>query len=169
MSVTIAGMSHRRRGAPGRLFIAILAISVALNICVVAGAVWNRLHPPASPLSFTARLHSIENSLDLTAEQRTGFDRYITDMSARSDQMRHVLGPIMDAVWDELAKPDADQGHVSQLLDDANTQRHTFQRQAVNETFSLLATLTPEQRAKFIAAEREFHAAQRRRHAEEAR
>lgn len=170
MSVsTTAGMS-RRRGAPGqRLLVAVLAVSVALNVCVVAGAVWSRIHAPAPAPNFSERLHRIENSLDLTPEQRAGFDRYIADMTARSDQMRHTLEPMMDSAWTEFAKPNADQNRVLQLLDDAAAKRHGFQQQAVSATFSLLATLTPKQRAKFVAAEREFHAAQRQRHAEEAR
>ncbi len=169
MSVTAAGMSHRRGRPLRRLLTAILAVSVALNICVIAGAVWSRLHPPPAPPTFTERFHRLEDSLALTADQRAGFDRYVADMSARGEQMRRTIEPMMDAAWAELAKPDADQGRVLQLLDDATNQRRSFQQQAVTATLSLLATLTPEQRAKFIANEREFHAAQRRRHAEEAR
>jgi Spy/CpxP family protein refolding chaperone len=169
MSVTAAGMSDRRGMPRQRLLVAILAISVALNICVVAGALWSRLHPPPAPLTFTERFHRLEDTLDLTPAQRADFDRYVADMAARGDQMRHTLEPMMDAAWAEFAKPNADQTRVLQLLDDASNQRRSFQQQAVSATLSLLATLTPEQRAKFVASEREFHAALRRRHAEEAR
>jgi Spy/CpxP family protein refolding chaperone len=169
MSVTAADMSHRRDLPRRRLLTAILAVSVALNICVIAGALWSRLHPPPPPPTFTQRFHRLEDTLDLNADQRAAFDRYIADMSARGEQMRHTIEPMMDAAWAELAKPDTDQARVLQLLDDASNQRHTFQQQAVTATLSLLATLTPEQRSKFVANEREFHAALRRRHAEEAR
>jgi Spy/CpxP family protein refolding chaperone len=169
MSVTTAGVSHRRGLPRRRLLTAILAVSVALNVCVIAGAVWSRLHPPPPPPTFTERFHRLEDSLGLTADQRVAFDRYVADMSARGEQMRHTVEPMMEAAWAELAKPDADQGRVLQLLDDATNQRRSFQQQAVTATLSLLATLTPDQRAKFVANEREFHAAQRRRHAEEAR
>ncbi|HML09720.1 MAG TPA: periplasmic heavy metal sensor [Stellaceae bacterium] len=169
MSVTTADLS-RRGGVPRRrLLVAVLAISVALNICVVVGAVWSRLHPPPAPLTFTERFQRLEDTLDLTPAQRTAFDRYVSDMAARGEQARRTVDPMMDAVWIEIAKPDADQARVLQLLDDAGNQRRAFQQQAVTATLSLLATLTPEQRAKFIASEREFRAAQRRRHAEEAR
>lgn len=169
MSITAAGVSHPRGLPRRRLLTAILAISVALNVCVIAGALWSRLHPPPAPPTFTERFHRLENSLDLTADQRAAFDRYIADMSARGEQMRHTIEPLMDAAWAELAKPDADQARVLQMLDNASSQRRGFQQQAVAATLSLLATLTPEQRVKFVANEREFHAAQRRRHAEEAR
>jgi Spy/CpxP family protein refolding chaperone len=76
---------------------------------------------------------------------------------------------MMDSAWDELAKPDADPARVIQLLDDAGNRRRAYQHEAVTATLSLLAILTPEQRTKFIADEREHIAAMRRRHADEAR
>jgi hypothetical protein len=169
MSVTsAAGMTRDGRMTRRRLLGAVLAVSVALNLCVVAGVLWTRLHPPPPPQTFSQRFHRLGDTLDLTPQQQVVFDRYITDMTARGDRMRQTVDPIMDGAWAELAKPDADQAHVLQLLDDAGTQRRAFLREAVSATFSLLATLTPDQRAKFMAAEREFHAAQRRRHVEEA-
>ncbi len=90
-------------------------------------------------------------------------------MAARGDRMRQALDPMMDAAWAEIAKPDADPARVLQMLDDAGNQRRAFQHDAVSATLSLLAILTPDQRAKFMAAERDFRAAQRRRRAEESR
>jgi hypothetical protein len=83
--------------------------------------------------------------------------------------MRKDVEPIMDAAWGELAKPDASQARVLQLLDDAGNQRRSFMHDAVGATLSLLTTLTPDQRAKFLTEEREFRAAQRRHRAEESR
>jgi uncharacterized membrane protein len=169
MSVTTANIT-RRGGVPRqRILAAILAISVALNLCVVAGVVWTRLHPLAPPQTFSERFHRLGDTLDLSPEQRIAFDRYITDMSARGERMRQEVDPQMAAAWSELAKPDADQAHIFQLLDRASNTRRTFLHDAVGATLSLLATLTPDQRAKFIAEEREFHAAQRSRHAAEQR
>jgi Spy/CpxP family protein refolding chaperone len=168
MSVTTAGLGRRSNGMPRqRLVVAILAISVALNLCVIAGALWSRVHTPPPPATFSERLRHVENTLDLTSAQRVAYDRYIVDMVARGDQMRQQLDPLFDAAWAEIAKPDADQARVLQLFDDASTHRRAFMHDAVSATLSLLATLTPEQRAKFIADEREFRLAQRRRHAAE--
>jgi hypothetical protein len=169
MSVTATGMS-RSRGLPRqRVLAAVLAISVALNLCVVAGVVWSRLHVPSPPQSFSERFHRLADMLDLTPQQRVGFDHYVADMTARSDRMRKDVEPIMDAAWGELAKPDASQARVLQLLDDAGSQRRTFMHDAVAATMSLLTTLTPDQRAKFLAEERDFRAAQRRHRADESR
>ncbi len=167
MSVTTTANIGRGSGVSRqRLIVAILAISVALNLCVFAGVAWNRLHPPQT---LSQRFHHLADTLNLTPEQQVVFDRYTNDMVARGDRMRQSIEPMMDAAWTELAKPDADQARVLQLLDDASNRRSAFLREAVSSTLTLLATLSPEQRAKFVAEEREFHAAQRRHHAAESR
>ena len=168
MTVTTAGMT-RDRTPRYRLLVALLAVSVALNLCVIAGAVWSQVHPPPRPPGFSERFHRLADTLGLTPEQRVAFDRYVADMAARGDRMHQEVEPMMDAAWGEIAKPDADQAQVLKLLDDASARRRAFLHDAVGATMSLLATLTPDQRAKFLAEEREFRVAQRRRHADEAR
>jgi Spy/CpxP family protein refolding chaperone len=170
MSVTTAGIS-RSRPSPQRprALVAALAISVALNLCVVAGAAWNRLHAPSPPPTLSEHYHRVADTLGLTPEQRIAFDRYVADMTARGERMRQSVEPAMDSAWTELAKPDADQARVLQLLDDASNRRRAFMHDAVGATMSLLATLSPEQRAKFLTDERAYRAAQRRRHADESR
>jgi Spy/CpxP family protein refolding chaperone len=169
-ATTTASMPRRGKGIPRRrLLVALLAISVALNLCVVAGATWSRLHAPPPPQAFGDRLHRLADTLNLTPEQHVAFDRYVADMTARDDRMHQAIDPMIDATWNEIAKPAADQDHVLQLLDDAGNQRRAFMHEAVNSTLSVLATLTPDQRAKFITAERDFRAAQRRRRADESR
>jgi Spy/CpxP family protein refolding chaperone len=168
MSVTAAGMTRDRRlPQRPRVLIGLLAISVALNLCVVAGVVWSRLHAPPPPLAFSERFHRLADTLDLTPQQRVAFDRYVADMAARGERLRQTVEPIMDAAWAELAKPDTDQAHVLQLLDEAGDKRRAFMHEAVGATLSLLATLTPDQRAKFLSEEHEFRTNQRRRRAEE--
>jgi Spy/CpxP family protein refolding chaperone len=169
MSVTTAGLTRGGRLSKRRVLAAALAISVALNLCVVAGVVWHRFYAPPPPQGLTARLHRLADTLDLTPQQRVAFDHYIADMVTRGERMHQEIQPMMDSAWAEIAKPDADKGRVLQLLDSVGDQRRAFMHEAVDATASLLATLTPEQRAKFVTEERAFHSAQRRRHAEEAR
>ncbi|HZK90605.1 MAG TPA: periplasmic heavy metal sensor [Stellaceae bacterium] len=169
MSVTTAGTSHGRRAPRNRALAAILAVSVALNLCVVAGAVWSRLNAPPPAQTTSERFHRLGDALDLTPPQRAAFDGYVAAMATRGERLRQEIEPMFDTAWAEIAKPDADEARVMQLLDDAGNRRRAFQHEAVGATLSLLATLTPDQRTKFIAAQRAFHAAQRRRHAAEAR
>ena len=170
MSVTTAGISRHGFGLPRRrILAAMLAISVALNLCVVAGAVWSSVNTPPPMPTISEHFRQLGDTLNLSPQQRVAFDHYVADMIARGDHMRQQVEPTMDAVWSELAKPNADEPRVLQLLDDAVNQRRAFMHDAVGATVSLLATLTPDQRAKFIAEERAFRAAQHRRRADETR
>jgi len=167
MSATIIDASRRRQASGQRALVAILAISVALNLCAIAGALWSRYNAPA-PETASERLHRVANTLDLSPEQRATFDAYVATMVARGDRMRQEIEPSLEAAWGEVAKPDADQGKVLHWLDQAGNTRRAYQREAVSAMLGLLATLTPEQRAKFLNAERAFHSAMRRRRADEA-
>jgi len=168
MSATFVG-SSRGHGLPrGRLIVAILAISLALNICVIAGALWNRANMPA-PQTATKRFHELEVSLNLNDRQRAAFEAYVAAARARNAKLRQDIDPLLDDAWAELGKPLPDEAVVMQRFSDASTRWRASQRETVEATLALLATLTPEQRAKFIADERDRRAAQRHRHAEEAR
>jgi Spy/CpxP family protein refolding chaperone len=65
-------------------------------------------------------------------------------------QMREIVEPLMNAAWAELAKPDADQATAARLFDEAGQARRGLQRELLAPTLSFLATLSPEQRAKFV-------------------
>jgi Spy/CpxP family protein refolding chaperone len=168
MTTATAGMTPSGRLSRPRRLAALLAISVALNLCFVAGAAWTRLHAPAVQTA-SERFHRLAQSLDLSPQQQVGFDRYVAGMLARGDHLRQTSEPLMADAWAEIAKPEPDQTKIFQLLDEATAQRRDFQHDAVAATVALLATLTPEQRSKFLADERERRAAARRRRAEEMR
>jgi len=65
-------------------------------------------------------------------------------------QMRETVEPMMNAAWAELAKPAADQATAARLFDDAGQARRSLQRELLAPTLAFLATLSPEQRAKFV-------------------
>jgi Spy/CpxP family protein refolding chaperone len=169
MSVTTAGVPQRRRMPRQRVLVAILAVSMALNLCVVAGAVWSRLNPPPAAVTTTERMRHLAETLDLTPPQRQTFNAFLAAMAARGERLRQDIDPALDAAWSEMAKPEPDPARVVQLFDDAGNRRRAFQHEAIAATLSLLASLTPDQRAQFVAAERAFHTAQRRRRADEGR
>jgi Spy/CpxP family protein refolding chaperone len=162
------GMTPTDRLPRSRLLAALLAVSLVLNLCFIAGALWTRLRePPAQTAS--QRFHRLAQSLDLSPPQQQAFDQYVTGMLARGEHLRQASEPLMTEAWAEIAKPDPDEAKVLQLLDESSTLRRDFQHDAVAATVSLLATFTPEQRAKFLADERERRAEMRRRRAEEMR
>jgi Spy/CpxP family protein refolding chaperone len=162
VSAAAAAPGAARRREHSRLLIAVLVISLVLNLCFIAATVWFRLHAPPAGRSLAERYQEIASQLDLNAQQRAAFDQYIAAMRSRVDQMRQETDPLMAAGWDELAMPQPDEAKVTQLFDQAGEKRRGFQRDATAQTLSLLATLSPEQRAKFITLMRERRAAARR-------
>jgi Spy/CpxP family protein refolding chaperone len=168
MTVTTADVNHGRGVSRQRLLASALAISVALNLCVVAGALWSRYSVP-EPMTASERFHKLEASLNLNDEQRQAFEAYVAATRARTAQLRKDIEPLIDASWNEIAKPQADEAAILRALTDASSRWRTSQRDTIQATLALLATLSPDQRATFIADERERRAALRRRHADEAR
>ena len=141
-----------------RVLVILLVVSAVLNLCFVAGAVWIRWHSPARWASAEQRYQQIAAELDLDAQQRIGFDSYVTAMRARTDKMHQQVAPLIGAAWDEIAKPQADVAQVMRLFDEASDKRREFQREASAQTLALLAVLSPAQRSKFVAIARERRA-----------
>lgn len=168
MSVSFAGTTRGGGLSRHRLVIAVLAISLALNVCVIAGALWNRANISEAQTA-SERFRKLETALNLNDQQRVAFEAYVAAARARNAQLRQDIDPMLDAAWAELAKEHPDEAVVMQHFGDASTRWRASQRETIDATLALLAALNPEQRTKFIAAERERRAAQRQRHADEAR
>jgi Spy/CpxP family protein refolding chaperone len=162
VSAAAAAPGAARGREHSRLLIAVLVISLVLNLCFIAATLWFRLHAPPAGRNLAERYQEIASQLDLDAQQRAAFDRYIAAMRSRADQMRQETDPLMAAGWDELAKPQPDEAKVTRLFEQAGEKRRGFQHDATAQTLVLLATLSPEQRAKFVALMRERRAAARR-------
>ena len=127
-----------------------LTLSLALNLCFVAGALWIRIQGPAMSASPAERLQRIGAELALDPQQRRAFERYSETVRTHMQQMRETVEPLMSAAWSELAKPDADQVTAARLFDEAGQTRRSLQRELLTPTLTFLATLSPEQRAKFV-------------------
>jgi Spy/CpxP family protein refolding chaperone len=168
MTAAAADMRSASRLSRPRLTAAVLAISLALNLCLVAGAVWTRLRPPAI-VTTSERFHRLARELDLSPQQQAAFDQYVAALIARNNRIRLATEPLMDEAWAEVARPNPDQARVLQLLDEFSTQRHATWHETVTATMALLATLTPEQKDKFLANEQDRRLAARRRRAAESR
>jgi Spy/CpxP family protein refolding chaperone len=127
---------------------ALLAVSLALNLFVIAGALWIRMHPPFPPPE--GQIESMAGELDLNPPQKHAFERYAQTMRDRLEAMHKNLEPTIEAAWSEVASPRADEAQVMRLLDDASQQRRGFVRDMTTTTLSFLSTLSPQQRAKFV-------------------
>lgn len=128
----------------------VLALSLVLNLCFVAGALWVRIHGPPPPMNAEERLQHIGTQLALDKQQQAAFDQYSQALHARMQLMHKAVDPLIGNAWSEVAKPDADEAKVVQLFDEAGQTRRSFMRELAPITLSFLATLSPEQRAKFV-------------------
>jgi uncharacterized membrane protein len=148
--VTVAQtfIGHGARRQLGRV---LLALSLALNLFFVAGALWIRIHPPASPISPAQRLEQMAGELGLDPQQKAALAQYSQTMRGRLQSMHQAIHPLIAQAWSELAKPQADEARVMQLLDQAAQTRRQFLRGLTTTTLTYLTTLTPEQRTRFVA------------------
>jgi uncharacterized membrane protein len=143
-------VSTAARGNTRRHLVSLLvALSVALNLCFIAGALWIRIHGPP-PITMEDRLDRISAGLDLNSQQKEAFNRYSEAVRARLRQMHQAVDPIVGDAWSEVAKTNADETKVVQLFDEAGQTRRKYMREIAPLTLSFLATLSPDQRAKFV-------------------
>jgi Spy/CpxP family protein refolding chaperone len=152
--VTAASVSLRP-GSRQHLVWVVLILSLALNFCFIAGALWIRVQGPPLPMSPEQRLQQIEPQLALDSQQKAAFDQYARTVRLRMQSMREAIEPLVGNAWSELAKPDADEAKIMQLFDQAGEQRRASRRELGTATFKFLANLSPEQRAKFVELARQ--------------
>ena len=152
MSVALVAL---RPGSRQHLIWVVLVLSLALNLCFIAGALWIRVHGPPLPISPEQRLQQIEPQLALNPQQTVAFDEYARTVRSRVQSMHEAIEPMVANAWSELAKPDADEAKVMLLFDQAGEQRRAFRRELGTATFTFLAKLSPEQRAKFVELARQ--------------
>jgi Spy/CpxP family protein refolding chaperone len=147
--VTFASTATRGATRQHLLWVALI-LSLVLNLCFVAGALWARIQGPPAPINIEERLQRVGSELKLNPQQRQNFDHYSETVRAHLQQMREAIEPLMNGAWSEMARPDADEGKVLQLFDEAAQTRRGFQHEMITTTLSFLATLSPDQRAKFV-------------------
>jgi len=147
--VTIASQAARS-GTRQQLLWMLVALSVALNLFFIIGALWIRMHGPPVPMSAAERLQRIGTELSLDPQQQGAFNKYSETVRTRMQLMHKTVDPLMGKAWEEIAKPEADEANVVRLFDEAGQTRRSFMRELAPNTLSFLATLSPEQRAKFV-------------------
>jgi Spy/CpxP family protein refolding chaperone len=76
-------------------------------------------------------------------------------MRAKLQAMHQAMQPQIAKAWSEVGKPKADETKVMQVLDQAAEERRGFVRDLTTTTLSFLATLSPEQRTKFVQLARQ--------------
>lgn len=145
-----------------RVLLAILVVSLVLNVCFVAGVAWTRMNaPPAG--GYEAFFQRAPGELGLDDKQRAAFDRYVAAVRGRYEKMRQQVGPLYAAAWEEMVKPQANKGEITRLFDEVGAKRQESQRESVGQTLEFMSTLSPEQRRKFVTLMRERWSTRRNR------
>jgi len=138
-----------KSGIRNRLLWVAFALSLTLNAFVVAGLVWSQTANPR-PANFADRLVESGAALNLSPTQRDSFNQFAQTIQQRTKDMREANLPLFRQIWDELAKAQADQAVLNQLVDEASENRHTYQRDVTAALSAFLGGLSPDQRAQFI-------------------
>ena len=143
----------------------VLALSLVINLFFVAGALWIRIQGPPLATNPEERLLRIGAQLTLDPQQKQAFEQYSQTVRVHMQQMRDAVEPLIGSAWLEIAKPDADETKVVQLFEEAGQTRRRYMRELAPKTLSFLATLSSEQRAKFVELARQRPWEQQHRHA----
>jgi uncharacterized membrane protein len=145
-----------------RVLLAVLVVSLVLNLCFVAGVAWTRLRPPPAG-GYEAIFKRMPGELALDDKQRTAFDRYVAATRARNEKMRQQVAPLYAGAWEEMAKPEANATEVNRLFAEVGAKRQESQRESVIRTLEFLSVLSPEQRRIFVTLMRERWSSRRSR------
>lgn len=147
--MTVASLAARG-GVRQHLLSILLALSLALNLFFIAGALWIRVHGPPPPMNQEERLQYVGAQLALDPQQKQAFEQYSQALHLRMQVMRKAVDPLISKAWSEVAKPDADESRMVELFEQAGQTRRAYMRELAPITLSFLAKLSPEQRAKFV-------------------
>ena len=151
--MTSPAEASRKGGSRGRLVWLALGLSLTLNVFFVGGLVWSHFNGPhmQGPLQ---RFRHVASELQLSGEERQAFQRFMTGMRQSGQQLREDNQPLFQRFWDELGKPQPDQALLAQTVDQIAQNRNVYQKHLTEGMTQFLATLTPEQRARFIESTR---------------
>jgi uncharacterized membrane protein len=144
-----------------RLVWVALALSLALNVFFIGGAVWTRMHvrhgpggPPFGPPPHE-RIEAVARDLSLDAAQRGAFERFIRETRQETKQVREANQKLGDAAWEEMAKPQPDEDLLRRLFDEISANRREYQTGMTRSLQDFLGTLSPEQRRHFVELARD--------------
>ena len=128
----------------GWIWKAVLALSLALNLCVVGGVLYFKYVQPHGPAQVVPR------ELGFGNDQRGAFRTFLQTVRSKGQAMREKVAPLEAQLAQELAKPQPDRDKIVSLVTQISDQRRDFMIALNDALLPFLATLTPEQRQRFI-------------------
>ena len=146
--MTTLAESGQKAGRGGRLLWIALALSLTLNVCFLAGLAWMHIHAPPPPI---VRMQHFGDSLNLNGDQRQAYEQFLRTLRLRGRFVRESNQPLIQDLWNEIAKPTPDTAAVAKLADQVNSNRESLQRDVSTALDAFIKTLSPEQRAQLAA------------------
>ena len=128
----------------------LLALSLALNVFFVGGAIWMRAHVGRGWTNQGERVAAAVREFDLDAAQREALQHFLRTVRMRTRDLRELNQPLIDAAWTELAKPQPDEAALTRAFDEGTANRRAYQRETSRALHEFLLTLSDAQRAKVL-------------------
>jgi uncharacterized membrane protein len=142
-----AGARPSRR----RWLIVALTVSLALNLFFVGVFAGHRLGRHGPPMGPHEHFAGIAADLGLNDAQKAAFSQFETVLRQHGGAMRHAN---MEA-WGKIADPATSPDQIAALLAGTVESRTAFQQDVAGAMGKFLTSLTPQQRATFIAEARQ--------------
>ena len=140
-----------RRASRQHIWKALFALSVALNLFFVVGALWIRVHAPAPMASAEDRFEQMAGELGLNAAAKASICALFGNHAraiASNAQGGTAFGCSRLVGGGSSRAPI--ETKVMQLLDQAAQERRGYVRDLTTTTLSFLSTLSQQQRDEFI-------------------
>ena len=136
----------------------LLLVSVALNVFFVGGALYSMVTSERLEDDPAARTAFVAERLALAPAEREALIDWRQRARDRFKAMRAERGEMRAQVLQELAKAELDPAALERLMSERAALRVPALLETVQDLHGYLATLSPEQKAEFIAMaqEREF-------------
>ncbi len=139
----------------GKLLWILLAVSLAANVFLVAGALYSLYGGGTPGARATANIDTVAERLGLSSEQRDGLLGLRDKARKGREGMRAGRAQRRAAFLDELGKPSFDRERVLALMEARSAGRRARFADLAQDLHAYLATLSPEQREAFLAMARE--------------
>jgi len=161
--MTAIADSVRRIGWRGRLVWVALALSLTLNVFFIGGLTWSKIEAGRVGTTPAERLAYLGQNLNLSPDQTLAFEQFVRVVRLRGRLLRESNEPLLQRIWAEIAQPAPNDGLISNLVEQANENRHGFQKEAAGALMTFMKSLSPQQRAQFaeLAREHQDEAAKR--------
>ena len=133
----------------------LFAVSLAANVFIVAGAAFTIYSKHETAESPEAGRDLVAERLGLSEDQREALRDLRERAEMRRYGMREAVGPMRQAILEHVASATFDRDRVMRLLEDWSEERRMYFAEYAEDLHGYLATLRPEQRARFLELARE--------------